>query len=344
MTESRHDDRDDRIDAYLWDPSAPPAPDVQKIEQRLTPLRQPDPVSTPVWPLIVPARRSRRSWMIGLAAAASLLVTFGWLAVQWRWSWPAGRAWAVSGTTPAVPGQLNVGSALTLSGSERADVSIARIGTMRVEGDAHVTLQSTQGVRHRLSLDRGTVRVRVWAPPGSVVFRTPAGEVIDMGCEFDLTAEAARSIVRVRSGWVQLENGIAETLVPAGAVSEMTTSRPPTVPVYEDADPSFIAAVRSLQNPDAVDRTEALVTIQRLARKRDVLTLLMLIARHAPGSSELATRAAELWPPPDGVTVNGVIRGDRDGLWRWRDTLPLPPAKGWLRNWRDALPGWLIGR
>jgi hypothetical protein len=349
MTEFKntdHTDREARIDAYLWDPSADPVAEVQEVERRLVSLR-PSRVDAPrVWQSHERARapRPRRNWLIGLAAAASLLAALGWITTQWRWSWPAGRAWTIAAATASLPNQLNVGAALTLSGSDRADVKIARIGTLQVEGDARLTLQSTQGVRHRLTLDRGTVRVRVWAPPGSVVFRTPAGEVIDLGCEFDLTAEPSRSIVHVRSGWVQLENGVAETLVPAGATSEMTTGRAPTVPVYADANPRFIEAVLALQNADTADRAAALATVRSLARERDVLTLLMLVARNLPGSSELATRAAELFPPPSGVTVNGIIRGDRDGLWRWRETLPLPPPKGWIRNWRDALPLWLSGR
>jgi hypothetical protein len=337
-------EQDDRIDAYLWDPAAPPAADVQDFERMLEPLRFEPAKAALVWPVPAVAGHSRRRWVYSLAAAAALVLAAGSLAAAWRWSWPAGRAWTITNAAPAVPGRLAVGSALTLAGSERASIRIARIGTMRVEGDASLTLQSTQGTRHRVNLDRGTVRVRVWAPPGSVVFRTPSGEVIDVGCEFDLTAEAARSVVRVRSGWVQLDNGIAEVLVPAGAMSEMRANRAPGVPVFENAAPGFLVAVRDLEDEQGATGAEAVNTIVTLARPRDVLTLLMLVERRAPGSAEIASRAAELWPPPDGVTANGVARGDRDGLWRWRDTLPLPPPKGWIRNWRDALPDWLIGR
>ena len=337
-------EEDDRIDAYLWDPAATPVGEVQDLERMLAPVRF-EPTGTELaWPDPAKAVPSRRRWVYGLAAAAALVLAFGGMAAAWRWSWPAGRAWTIESAAGTVPGRLTVGSALTLSPSERASVNIARIGTMQVEGDARVTLQSTQGTRHRLSLDRGTVRVRVWAPPGSVVFRTPAGEVIDVGCEFDLTADATRSVVRVRSGWVQLENGIEETLVPAGAMSEMRPGRAPGVPVFQDAAPAFLAAVRALEEGQEADRASAMAAIVGLARPRDVLTLLMLVERRTPGSNQIAARAAELWPPPDDVTVNGVVRGDRDGLWRWRDTLPLPPVKGWIRNWRDALPAWLSGR
>ncbi|HEX7778643.1 MAG TPA: hypothetical protein VF424_05370, partial [Vicinamibacterales bacterium] len=177
---------------------------------------------------------------------------------------------------------------------------------------------------------------------GSVSFRTPAGEVIDLGCEFDLTADAVRSVVRVRSGWVQLDNNIDESLVPAGATSEMSAGRAPGVAVFEDAAPDFMAAVRALE-AGATD-PNVLRRVIVAARPRDVYTLLMLVARGQSGSDQLLARAADLWPPPAGVTVSGILRGDQDGFWRWREALPLPPPKNWLRNWRDALPGWLLGR
>jgi hypothetical protein len=53
---------------------------------------------------------------------------------------------------------------------------------------------------------------------------------------------------------------------------------------------------------------------------------------------ELLNRAAQLWPPPSDVSVDAIVAGDRDALWRWHGSLDLPPVKSWWRNWRDALP------
>jgi hypothetical protein len=105
-----------------------------------------------------------------------------------------------------------------------------------------------------------------------------------------------------------------------------------------------MTAVRALEDDQAENRPVALAAVTALARPRDVYTLLLLVERHAFGSDQLAGRAAELWPPPAGISVTDVVRGDHAALWLWRDTLPLPPPKGWLRNWRDALPEWLAVR
>ena len=341
----------DQTNEYLWDPAsaASASPDstrdaqmVQDLERMLAPLHF-DPETRPLeWREAKPVRATGWKWTYGLAAAAVALIGIGWLVSAWKWSWPAGRAWPleVTSSTSAEAGQLAVGSILELPDSTRARVNIARIGTMDLEGGARVLLRYTQGTRHRLTLERGTVRVRTWAPPGSVAFQTPTGEVIDLGCEFDLTVEADRTTLRVLSGWVQLENTIAEVLIPAGASSEMRHDRAPGIAVYDDARPEFSAAVRALES-GAGDPNAHLEVIVSAARPRDVYTLLMLAAGNQSGSERLLAVAADLWPPPSGVTVNGIVRCDRDGLWRWRETLPLPPPKSWLRNWRDALPEWL---
>lgn len=329
------DHQDDKTLDYLWDPKAPEDPEVRFMEEHLRPLRF-DPSAHPL--KLTPRSPQRRVTGIvwKLAAAAAIIIATGYGFSQWRFAWPAGRAWSVSSQSTA-SSQLEVGGTLDVPASQRAVVDVARIGTMRVEGGSRVTLRSTQGTRHRLNMETGQVHVRVWAPPASVAFRTPAGEVIDMGCEFDLHVEADVSRLRVRSGWVQMENTLGESLIPAGASGEMRSDILPSAPVFDSAGPAFLAAVRQLERTGDPASLRAVV---EGARVEDVLTLLILVVRGTPGADQLAVRAAELWPPPSDVTVGRILRGDRDALWRWKDSLPLPPAKSWLRNWKDALPRW----
>lgn len=333
---------DDRIDAYLWDPAAPAVDEVRGVETALAPLRF-DPQRRQ---LAVPARarqpRRSRRWVYGLAAAAATVLIAATLFMRWRSQWPDGQPWVISAGPTAAPQRLAVGPPLVLSGSDEARILVARIGTMSVKGGARLTLQSTGGSRHRVVLDRGSLHVRVWAPPGSINIQTPAGEVIDLGCEFELSVDAAGSSgVRVRSGWVLIANALGETLVPAGAASEMRSDRRPGAPVFTDAPSAFAAAVRAFE-ADAGGGPAHIDAIVANARARDVLTLLVLVERRATGSDRFAERAAVLAPPPVGVSLASVVRGEAGALDRWRESLPLPPPKGWLRNWRDGLPAWLV--
>lgn len=332
----------DRADEYLWDPTAPPHDEVRAVESSLAAVRF-DPGAHP---LQLSKHRAKATtvlpvWRI-LATAAVLILVAGASFAAWRWSWPENRAWFVAAAPAGSPERLPVGRRLDLAPAQTAVVDVARIGTMRVGGGSTVTLRATGSNRHRLTLERGSVHVRVWAPPFSIVFQTPAGEVADVGCEFYLQVDGPTTRVRVTSGWVQLDNPLGEMLIPAGASSEMVSARHPGVPVFDDAVAGFREAVRSLEagTSSALDQADR---VAALARPRDVLTLLHLAERGVVSRTLLLDRAAELWPPPDEEIVNRIVQGDSSALWRWRDTLPLPPVKGgWWRNWRDALPQWLV--
>lgn len=327
---------DDRLDTYLWDPAALPDESARRIERQLAAARF-DPALKPLpqaTGLCAPERTTGTRWLRGLAAAAAILIVAGVSLAAWRWTWPAGRAWTVAAARSNTADALAVGTPFATPDSEPALVRIARIGTMRVDGGSTLTLRSTSSNRHRLVLEEGTVRVRVWAPPFSVAFHTPAGDVFDMGCEFDLTVDSGSTHVRVTSGWVQLENFFGEAIVPAGASTGMQEGRRPGVAVFDDAPDGFREAVRRLERGDT-----PVETIVRLARSRDVLTLLQLVQRDSIGADRLARRAFELAPPPDPGDLERGIAGDRAALDRWMNSLPLPdPKSGWWWNWRDALP------
>lgn len=337
---------DGQVDGYLWDPSEPPDRAVQAVEERLAPAR----FEAVRRPLNLPATILRRSpWLHGrlLALAAGVALVAGGSAFSsWRFTWPAGAPWPVTlhASAPAsgeVASRLQLDRRFELDATTSARVEIARIGTMSVAPGSALVLSETRSSRHRVQLDRGAVSVRVWAPPGRFALQTPAGSVIDLGCIFDLSVDASGTTqVRVDTGWVQLANGWGESLVPAGASSTMAAAARPGVPVYDDAPPVFSENVRTLERAsDDATRVRAIEAIVATARPRDVITLLVL-ANVAPDATRrpLLTRAAWLFPPPPDVSVDAILAGERDQLWRWYGALDLPPAKSWWLNWRDGLP------
>jgi ferric-dicitrate binding protein FerR (iron transport regulator) len=177
------------MDEYLYDPKAPAAEEVVEIERRLAPLRY--------QPRNVIALRQRRRWPLLAAAAMLAVVALG--VGAWIWTWPPGRSWKVERGPIA---RLPVGE--TVKAGESMLVRVARIGWMRVAERSTVKLESTRSNRHRLSMSSGTVRLSVWAPPRSVTILTPAGDVVDLGCEFIVRADEKVTSVDVVSGWVQL--------------------------------------------------------------------------------------------------------------------------------------------
>jgi FecR protein len=332
-----------RLDEYLWDPAAPPSAEVVAIERRLVSAR----FNAARHPMSLPARQRSRGYarpILALAASVALLAAAATAFWSWRWNWPDGAPWRVvvertSSGSAGEPSQLRIDDPLRLDAAARVD--IARIGTMQVQPGSALTLSETTSKRHRVTLDRGTVRVRIWAPPGRFAFRTPSGSIVDLGCIFDLTVdEDGTSHVRVDTGWVQMYDDFGESLVPAGTSSLMRAGVRPAVPIYDDASLEFAAAVRAFEETaDEGTRRTMVDRMLKPARRRDVLTLLML-ANASPASLKrpILERAAQLLPPPPDVSVDEIVAGDSGQIWRWYRRLDLPPAKDWLHNWRDALP------
>ena len=322
--------RDDHSNDYLWDRSGAVDPVVADLERALGTLAfQPE-----RHPLRLPAARPRKRWPVITAIAAGVFLTTAVSFFYWRLAWPNGRAWPmeVAGQTRT----LAVGETLRLDGVSSASIDVARLGTMRVLPNSDITLNATVSSKHQLRLERGSVRVSVWSPPSRIVVTTPAGDVIDLGCVFTLSVDGAGAAhVAVETGWVQLENGHGEVLVPAGASTMMSAGRRAFVPVYDDAAEPFRQGVRTLEEGPVDDSAPAWRNVRRDARPRDVPTLLMLALR-MPDSRRgaLLEHAASLAPPPR-PSAAGVASLDDASVWEWFDSLPLPPTKAWWRNWKD---------
>lgn len=336
---------DEHRERYLWDPAAPADAEVRAVEDRLASARF-DPRRRPLsLPPTSVRQFTRLRTAIALAAAAVVLIAVGLTTYwSWRWSWSAGAAWTaeIDNSTDhhLIKTSLGVDQPLRLGETSSARVDIARIGTMTVAPESALTLAETTSSRHRVRLDRGSVSVRIWAPPGIFAFHTPAGMIRDLGCIFDLAVDGEGTArVRVDTGWVQMQNAYGESLVPAGAVSEMRPLARPGVPIYRDASDVFAGAVRAAENAGDTAARREVDRIVRTARRRDALTLLMLANVSATDMKRiLLARAAELWPPPSDVSIDAIISGDRNQLWKWHASLDLPPIKSWWRNWKDALP------
>lgn len=311
---------DEKTDAYLFDPSAPPTGEVREIEEMLAPLRYKAPTRLP--------SRARRSSLAFLAAAAMLVLLAGSASI-WFWTWPSERPWTVE--TGSID-RMAVGQ--TVDANESLLVRVARIGWMRVAEGSVLTLLSTESNEHRLAMTEGTVHVSIWAPPRSVAVRTPAGEVVDFGCEFILHVNARVTNVEVVSGWVRLDNERGEVLVPGGAESSMTKGGLPSVPLFKSARPEFSTAIRGLEREWSAVAVESAV---RAARRRDVLTLLLMAQRKPMLRDRFIARAAELMPPRGADTVPRARQGDAAAIEAWIGELPLPPVTSWVPNWRDRL-------
>jgi hypothetical protein len=309
-------------DEYLWSGAGETDPEVARLERLLAPLRHRRPLRLPergAWGrLRLPGTR------VGyLAAAAAVLALLSVIR-------PAGSAgaWDVARVAGAPrlasrpmgeTGRLRVGQWLETDETSRARIQVGSIGRVDVLPQTRVRLLRAAPDDHRLGLAEGTLHAVVTAPPRFFFVETPSAVAVDLGCAYTLEVDASGGgRLHVASGWVALEKGGRETLVPAGAASALHAGRGPGLPYFEDAPAGVVGSVARLEDGD----TAALEGLLAGSRPRDTLTLWHLLAW--VGSAErdrVYERMAALRPPPAGVTREGIVALRADMLQAWRARL-----------------------
>lgn len=285
-----------------------------------------------------PARRLPAwRWQTATAAAAVLLVAASalWVYVNsTRDAWEVERlegAPRIASGRMGEKGRLGVGEWLETDAASRAQIEVANIGEVEVDPNTRVRLVNTGLTEHRLELARGTLHARIWAPPRLFFVNTPSAVAADLGCAYTLEVdEAGRSLLHVTSGWVALETGVRESLVPAGAACLTKPGTGPGTPFFEDAPRELVEALKRFDFGGGGEAS--LGAVLDATRPRDTLTLWHLLSRvEGAQRAHVYEKLAALSPPPPGVTREGVLRLDRPMLEEWKDEL----AAAWLT---ESLP------
>ena len=315
---------------YLWDRSGPVDPEVEKLENLLGRFRhERSPLGLPGG-RPAGARRLLAAAVILAGAAGAIWVARAGAAPHWRVERIEGAPLIGSRPVAAVS-PLSIGLGVETDAVSRAKVGIGRIAEISVGPGSRLRLVKSGPVEQRLALDRGRISAKISAPPRLFLVETPSALAVDLGCSYTLEVDpSGAEMLRVETGWVSLERGGRESIVPAGAVCATRPREGPGTPYYEDAAPELR---RALELYDfAAGGEEALSVILNAARKRDGLTLWHLLRRTAGVDRErVYERLARLVPPPADVTREGALRGDGRmlELWRWElEGMPLLPREG----------------
>jgi len=305
---------------YLWDRSGQEDPDVKRLEKLLGRYRLVSSAS----PLPVVRRRSVAVWvMVPLAAAATLFIAviggkdaaFGPPA-SWNVSRVTGAPVVDSDRLSATT-KVGEGDWIQTDDSSEAVISVGTIGRVQVEPNSRVQLIRMRSSDHRLALAKGTLRATIWAPPRLFFVETPSATAIDLGCAYTLTVDdLGRGRLCVTSGWVALERGGRETVVPSGAVCETRPGIGPGTPYFGGASEEFRAALARFDFEGAGHGD--LETVLRVSNMCEVFTLWQLLPSvRAEDRGLIFDRMAQILPPPPGVTREGVLALDEGMLEVW---------------------------
>ena len=264
---------------------------------------------------------------VQLATGAAILATV--IAVVLLLLRPTHRepGWSVvrvTGAQVSGTGTLHVGQWLVTGPDASARVSVGQIGEVEVAPNSRLRLLRSRPNDNRLSLVRGEISARIWAPPRLFFVETPSAVAIDLGCAYKLTVDDhGGGLLHVTIGWVELEDRGRESMAPAGAMCRMRPGFGPGTPYFDDAPRELADALARF---DFGGDANALSTVVRDARPRDELTLVHLLARTSTSQrAPIVHKLEQLAPLPEGITRDGALAADHETLRRWIDHL----AWGW---------------
>jgi ferric-dicitrate binding protein FerR (iron transport regulator) len=309
---------------YLWDRSSPVDPEIARLEAVLLPLRG-EPGYAPVLAHPATATKPRFSMKLLAAVAASLLVIAGLLVVGNRISSQQRIEISSSQGVPlvnreAVPrGVLRLGDTVETVNGSQVELRIATLGWVKMAPGSRLTVLESHEHRQRLRLDQGEVEARIAADPGVFVIETPFARVVDLGCAYKLAMlSSGEGEVRVTEGWIQVDYGDQESLVPAGSMANFAPGGAISPPYRTAASPRFRAPLLAWWQGGPAQKAHLLQAL-RHAEKQDALTLLNMLIRTTETEERAAIydRLHELVPAPAGVSRDDVIAGVPDAEGRW---------------------------
>lgn len=284
---------------YLWEKRGEPDTETRELEALLGQARFSG--------MTLPVEKPSRRWPLGLAvlaAAAAVVVML------------VPRDGFVMLTVDGLSRKLYRAEWLETGAGQHATLQLGgSIGHVEVAEGSRVRVTRVDKREQRLELARGRVHATVDAPPRLFVIDTPSATAVDLGCEYELSVDAAGgSRLQVLSGSVELAGRGRSSIVLEGMWSVTQAGQAPGVPVDLQASPALISALERLAQDGSV-----LPLLLQQASGHDAVTLWHLLPR-TDGEARKAVfaRLSELVP----------VRVDEAA------TLRLDPAA--LETWWDA--------
>lgn len=337
---SDHDDRP-------RDPELDGDPELQRLQTLLAPYGVKS-RGLGEWTPRQDSATSRWPRFLGIAVsglAACLLLYAGHL---YRLAWEEGQPWRVTGQAgddTAISSVVAPGNLLETDKQQSLTIAVARIGRISLSPGSRLRLVETRTGKHRVNLESGHMRARIWAPPGYFGLADGAAEILDLGCDFDVWKHIDGSgRVYVRSGWIDYAVGSYQVLVPAGFAMSFSADRPFT-PMRPEATSEFATAVQKLEQAMTASGSTASATraasklVAAAAQDADGFTLLSLLTQYPPlANGDIYPRLAiALKAAGDDHGHRAAwAAGNTHAMNAWWDLYPTQP-KNWWVNWTDAL-------
>ncbi|KAF0149935.1 MAG: hypothetical protein FD143_2659 [Ignavibacteria bacterium] len=209
------------------------------------------------------------------------------------------------------------GEILSTDDESMAVVHIPLVGTMEVGNNSVLLLDRAKDGANKVTLKQGIINLINNRDMPDFSILVNGFEVISRGGKFEIeNLSLLGAKLKVGYAFVEIEHNGTTYMVDENHTCILKKGFRPGTPVNSNSSDSMRAAVAAFDFEDGGE--EAVAKIISFANEQDMLTLLALI----PFVSQLQRQIifqeiSNRFPPPESVTRAGIIRLDKEMLYRW---------------------------
>lgn len=209
------------------------------------------------------------------------------------------------------------GENLSIDELSKAVINIPKTGRMEVEPNSFLILLKAKDKSNRIKLLRGSIQIINTSLMPYLAIELNDAIIHDRGGTFSITTDNnSNAKISVDYGYLEIEQKGRTYYLDEGYICELRSSLHPGTPYKYDASELLKSEVAKFDYENGGDTSIEKIISE--ARESDLLTLLALIPRSSESyRSVLFNKITAYYPPPPGVTLDGIIKLDAEMLERW---------------------------
>lgn len=219
--------------------------------------------------------------------------------------------------SPEKSDRWSQGEILVTDASSKATVEIPKVGTLEIDKNSRLVLDKAKDGANLVILKNGKVSITNSADMPEFSIMVNDFEIVDRGGKFEIeNLSVLGAILKVNYAFAEIVHNGNSYMVDENHICVLRRGFRPGIPVNKNSSDSMRAAVESFDFNNGGEA--AIEKIISLAKERDMLTLLALIQVVPQLQRQIIFQEiSNRFPPPESVTRAGIIRLDKDMLYRW---------------------------
>lgn len=209
------------------------------------------------------------------------------------------------------------GETLVTDVTSQASIQIPKVGTMVIGPNSLLVLDRAKDGANLVTMKNGKVSVINKDEMPEFTLQVNDFEIVDRGGKFELEyLSALGAKLHVNSAFTEIIYDDNSYMIDENHTCILRKGFRPGTPVHNNSSDSMRAAIESFDFDNGGEA--AIEKIISLAKERDMLTLLSLIPVVPQLQRQvLFQEISNRFPPPESVTRAGIIRLEKDMLYRW---------------------------